>query len=210
MNLSRAEIPWPAAANRYEYHRRIWRLFPVEESESRRDGANDRTGFLFRVEESRPGLPARVLVQSTKPPSPAHGVNLIATRTLDPRPTAGQRLAFIVTANPIKNIKDQQVAQKPGKRRATCRVPLIREDDQRAWLARKLDGAAEVEAVSVLPHQPVFFRRGNRGGKLVTITYEGVLAVQDPQALVRHLANGIGPAKAFGCGLMMVRRIGSM
>jgi CRISPR system Cascade subunit CasE len=210
MNLSRAEIPWPAAANRYEYHRRIWRLFPGQERESRGDAANDRDGFLFRVEESRPGLPARVLVQSTEPPRPAHGVNLIAARAFDPRPETGQRLAFILTANPIKNIKDQQFAEKPGKRRDSCRVPLIREEEQRAWLARKLDGAAEIEAVSVLPHQPVFFRRGNRGGKLVTVTYEGVLVVQDPQTLVRHLANGIGPAKAFGCGLMMVRRIGGV
>ncbi|MGA7978862.1 MAG: type I-E CRISPR-associated protein Cas6/Cse3/CasE [Chromatiaceae bacterium] len=42
------------------------------------------------------------------------------------------------------------------------------------------------------------------------MTFEGVLTVRDPHALVRHLENGIGPAKAFGCGLMMVRRIGSM
>jgi len=207
MNLSRAEIPWPAAGNPYEHHRRIWRLFPGEPSELRHGREAERTGFLFRLEENRPGCPGRVLIQSVRSPQPADGITLIATRTINPQPTGGQRLAFLLTANPIKNIKDEQIAQKPAKRRDTCRVPLIREQEQQDWLARKLAGAAEIEAVSVLPHQPIFFRRGNRAGKLVTVTFEGVLRVDDPLALVDRLRNGIGPAKAFGCGLLLVRRM---
>jgi CRISPR system Cascade subunit CasE len=58
-----------------------------------------------------------------------------------------------------------------------------------------------------MPHPPLFFRRGNRGGKITAVTFEGVLNVLDPAALVLLLQNGIGPAKAFGCGLMLVRRI---
>jgi CRISPR system Cascade subunit CasE len=207
MNLTRAEIPWPAAGNPYELHRRIWRLFPSEPGETRRDADGQRAGFLFRVEENRPGRPARALVQSRRTPQPAEGIWLVATREFDPQPSTGQRLAFLLTANPIKNVKDQQLEHKPGKRRDTCRVPLIREEEQRAWLARKLEGAAQIEAVTVLPHQPTFFRRGNRAGKLVTVTFEGVLRVDDPVALVNRLLNGIGPAKAFGCGLMLVRRL---
>lgn len=207
MNLSRVEIPWPVAENRYQYHRRIWRLFPGTPSELRRSARDDRSGYLFRVEDNRPGRPARVLVQSKGQPQRAAGLNLITTRTFDPQPAAGQRLAFLLTANPIKNIKDQQRADKPGKKRGSCRVPLIHEQEQRDWLARKLDGAAQIEAVSVLPNQPIFFRRGNQAGKLVVVTFEGVLRVQDPQTLVRCLENGVGPAKAFGCGLLLVRRL---
>lgn len=207
MNLTRAEIPWPDAGNPYELHRRIWRLFPDEPGETRRGAEDQRTGFLFRVEENRPGRSARVLVQSRRPPQSANGISLIATRQLDPKPSAGQRLAFLLTANPIKNVKDQQVEHKPGKRRDSCRVPLIHEQEQTDWLVRKLDGAAQIEAVSVLPHQPIFFRRGNRAGKLVPLTFEGVLEVEDPAVLIDRLLNGIGPAKAFGCGLLLVRRL---
>lgn len=207
MNLIRAEIPWPAAGNPYEHHRRIWRLFPEESEEHRQADEANRSGFLFRVEDNRPGNPARVLVQSSRPPQHAEGITLIATRTVNPQPTGGQRLAFLLTANPIKNIKDAQLTEKPGKRRDTCRVPLIREQEQRDWLARKLAGAAQIEAVSVLPHQPIFFRRGNRAGKLVTVTFEGVLRVEDPLPLVQRLQSGIGPAKAFGCGLLLVRSL---
>ena len=211
MILSRAEIPWPAARDPYQHHRMIWQLFPGEPREARRDDAEPRQGFLFRVEDNKPGQPARVLVQSRQRPCPADGVVLLASREVEPQPSAGQRLAFLLTANPVKTIKDTQAEQKPGKTRDTCRVPLQKEDDQRAWLARKLNGAAEVEAVSVLPHQPLFFRRNrrdNRAGKLVTVSFEGVLRVQDPALLVTLLENGIGPAKAFGCGLLLVRRLG--
>ena len=135
-------------------------------------------------------------------------MTLIASRELKPQPSSGQRLAFLLTANPVKTIKDAEVGHKPGKTRDTCRVPLIEENQQRAWLARKLDGAAEVEVVSLVPHQPLFFRRGNRAGKLLTLSFKGVLRVQDPARLVALLNNGIGPAKAFGCGLLLVRRFG--
>jgi CRISPR system Cascade subunit CasE len=117
------------------------------------------------------------------------------------------RLAFLLTANPIKTIADAERDAKPGKKSDKCRVPLIREDDQREWLQRKLAVSAEVEAADVLPHPPIYFRKGNRGKKLVTSTFEGVLRVRDSNALATLLVNGIGPAKSFGCGLLLVRRI---
>ena len=206
MILSRAEIPWSTAKRAYEHHRCLWRLFPDQPPESRHQHDEQRSGFLFRIEDSRPGQPARVLVQSSVRPTPADGVALIGSREFDPKPSPGQRLAFLLTANPVKTIKDAQMSDKPGKRRDTCRVPLITEPAQIDWLKRKLADAATINAVSVLPHQPVFFRRGNRGGKLVLATFEGLLTVVDPTRLRGLLENGIGPAKAFGCGLLLVRR----
>lgn len=204
MILSRVEIPWTAARDPYQHHRVLWRLFPGKPREPRQGDTEPRQGFLFRVEDNRPGRPARMLVQSRHHPSP---VALLGSREVNPQPASGQRLAFLLTANPIKTIKDTQTEQKPGKSRETCRVPLVKEEEQRAWLARKLAGAAEIEAVTLLPHQPLFFRRGSRAGKLSTLSFEGVLGVQDPARLVALLENGVGPAKAFGCGLLLVRRL---
>ncbi len=72
---------------------------------------------------------------------------------------------------------------------------------------RKLSGACEIEAIQVLPHAPVYFRKGVSGGNLVTVTFEGVLRVIEPTRLADLLKNGIGPAKAFGCGLLLMRRL---
>jgi CRISPR system Cascade subunit CasE len=207
MILSRVEIPWSASRNPYDMHCALWQLFPDESAETRRSDGESRQGFLFRVEDSRPGRPAQVLVQSRQRPRPTSSVQLIGSRELHPQPSTDQRLAFLLTANPVKTVKDVQLEQKTKKTRDTCRVPLIKEADQQSWLMRKLDGVALVESVSILPHQPLYFRRGHRGGKVVTVTFEGVLNVIDPDRLVMLLENGIGPAKAFGCGLLLVRRI---
>lgn len=207
MFLSRVEIPWQSARNPYEFHRQLWRLFPGEPKETRSSNEGVRQGFLFRVEQASTGRPACLLVQSRQSPSAASGVALTNTKEFSPQPAVGQRLAFVLTANPVKTIQDAQRDSKSGKLSEKCRVPLISEEDQRAWIVRKLEAAAEVESVTVLPHAPTYFRKGNRGGKLVTITYEGVLKVTNPVALVGLMENGIGPAKAFGCGLLLVRRV---
>ena len=83
----------------------------------------------------------------------------------------------------------------------------VRADDLSASLIRRLVEAADIEAVAVLPHSPLYFRKGRQGGKLVTATFEGVLHVKAPDVLLQLLENGLGPAKAFGCGLLLVRRV---
>ena len=40
-----------------------------------------------------------------------------------------------------------------------------------------------------------------------TLDFEGALEVQDPTAFLSGIAHGFGAAKAYGCGLMLVRRI---
>ena len=207
MFLSRVEIPWELARNPYDFHRQLWRLFPGEAKEARRSDEEERQGFLFRVEENPTGRPARFLVQSRILPQATAGLIVLGTRELHPKPVGGQRLGFLITANPIKTITDMQREAKPGKTSEKCRVPLIREADQRDWLTRKLADAAEIADAILLAHPPIYFRKGNRGGKLATVTFNGMLTVRHPERLIELLENGVGPAKGFGCGLLLVRRV---
>jgi CRISPR system Cascade subunit CasE len=223
MFLSRVELPWEAVRNPYDIHRHLWRLFPGEAHEARASGDEARQGFLYRIETQGTGRPAGLLLQSRRAPTRVEGVTLLGSKTFDPAPSEGQRLAFVLTANPTKTVVDalsenkpdklarhqEKLARRPDKksRPPTCRVPLLKEEDQRAWLARRLGMAAELESVEILPHPPLYFRKGNRAGKLVTCTFEGVLRVSSADGLRALLENGIGPAKGFGCGLMLVRRI---
>jgi len=207
MFLTRVEMPWELARNPYDFHRQLWRLFPGESKETRRNGEDNRQGFLFRVEENATGRPARFMVQSRILPKATPGLIVLGTREFHPQPVGGQRLGFLLTANPIKTITDMQRETKPGKTSEKCRVPLIREADQRDWLARKLADAVEIADVSLLSHAPIYFRKGSRAGKLATVTYNGLLTVSHPDRLTELLENGVGPAKGFGCGLLLVRRV---
>jgi CRISPR system Cascade subunit CasE len=49
-------------------------------------------------------------------------------------------------------------------------------------------------------------KKGRTAG-FSSVDFEGEVEVIDPTSFIETLFTGIGPAKAFGCGLMLVRRI---
>jgi len=49
-------------------------------------------------------------------------------------------------------------------------------------------------------------KKGKTAG-FSSVDFDGVLRVKDPGKVIAVLFKGIGPAKAFGCGLMLVRRV---
>lgn len=49
--------------------------------------------------------------------------------------------------------------------------------------------------------------RARSGITLSTLDFEGTLEVLDPTQLAKAMYGGIGPAKAFGCGLLLLRRV---
>jgi CRISPR system Cascade subunit CasE len=50
-------------------------------------------------------------------------------------------------------------------------------------------------------------RRGAEQVSLSRVCFEGVLEVRDAGLLAGALAAGIGPGKAFGCGLLSLARM---
>jgi CRISPR system Cascade subunit CasE len=41
-----------------------------------------------------------------------------------------------------------------------------------------------------------------------TLTFQGVLTVQEPETFLATVLRGFGAAKAYGCGLMLIGRAG--
>ena len=195
MYLSKVHLDWKETRNPYDWHRALWRLFPDQSQEKR--------NFLFRVEQQRPGQGALILLQSPTAPHPYDAqVRVVAEPKrvdLSELP-AGLSLRFRLTANVIKTIRDSEEPERP------IRVPLIKEEQQVEWLRRKLADAAGVEAATMTPNPPLFFKRKGQPGKLVTTTFDGRLQVLDPYAFRLLMENGIGAAKSFGCGLLSVAR----
>lgn len=205
MYLSKIHIPWLHAQNPYQLHQALWRLFPGCEQADR--------DFLFRVEQLQKGIGAQVLMQSTtQPQSNEQSPALLAQREYVLNVQNGQRLRFRLRANPIKTIKDSSkgTVEKKGKIfTKTVRVPLLHEEQQQAWLERKLQAFAQLETLIVQPEPILYFRKAKEGrsGKIQTVMFDGVLTVTDAEAFNNEIMRGIGPAKAFGCGLLSVARI---
>ena len=201
MYLSKIVVSGNACRNPYEMHRVLWKLFP-EDADANRD-------YLFRVEQAERTF-AEVLIQSVREPeisTPAAQIKAI--REYSPVLRSGQRLRFLLVANPIKMINDENGRKNAAGEPKKCRVPLVCEEDQRAWIERKLQGAVSLESLVIDPVFPLRFRksRENHAGKIQPVSFQGVFSVKTPDVLMALIHTGIGPAKVFGCGLLSLARI---
>lgn len=198
-------------------HRLIWAMFP-----SAPDAERD---FLWR-EESRGGLsPGRAsfLILSKRPPVDAHGLFSID----EPKPFApvlrpGDRLAFALRANPVvarsvpgsrsrrHDIVMDRLSAIPKGERADRRREVMAEAAH-AWLTSqgertgfRLDESADLRTEGY--HRLRIPREKAHAVEVSVLDLEGRIKVTDPDRFVPALAAGFGKAKAFGCGLMLIRR----
>jgi len=122
--------------------------------------------------------------------------------------SAGGRYRFALAANPTKKIDTK--TGPDGKRRHGRRVPLRQLDDQLAWLHRHGTRSGFTIPVNhlgqpeVTASAPTLLTGKRTNGKLTveSVRFEGALVVDEPSSLFDAIRNGIGPARAFGCGLL--------
>ncbi len=197
MHLSRVHVQWPKSKSAYTVHKALWELFP-----NRPDDARD---FLFRIEKEKTGVGTLLLLQSPHAPhQAAELVDVVASRDYSPNIFNGQRIRFLLKANPVKTIKDARGRKNRKGEIKKCRVPLIKENEQLQWLQRKLSGVAMVEEVQIDPCSPLYFRKGQQAGKIVPVRFQGVLTLSDAEAFQALVDNGVGAAKALGCGMFSI------
>jgi CRISPR system Cascade subunit CasE len=196
MYLSKVWIGWHWAKDPYQLHRALWQLFPGRPDDSR--------DFLFRVEDLHPGRGAAVLLQSQQAPASAEVANVLATRDYSLPLVQGMRLRFRLRGNPVKSIKDEHQRLNAKGEIKSCRVPLIHEQEQLQWLARKLEASAQLETARVVDEQALYFRKSDMGGKIKPVCFEGILVVNDVEQFKGLIEKGIGPAKAMGCGMLSI------
>ncbi|MBU2009826.1 type I-E CRISPR-associated protein Cas6/Cse3/CasE [Patescibacteria group bacterium] len=201
MYLSKILIKGSACRNPYEIHRALWTLF-LENEDAGRD-------FLFRVGHSDRDH-AEILMQSVREPErSSNTVQILACKEYPLLLFPRQRLRFMLIANPVKTISDEMGRKDTDGETKKCRVPLIREEEQRSWIERKLQNAASLEMLAIDPVFPMNFRknREDRIGKIQPVRFQGVLKIEEPEAVMELVQNGIGPAKAFGCGLLSLAKV---
>ena len=180
MYLSKVIIARAWSRDLYQLHQGLWHLFP-----NRPDAARD---FLFHVEKRNTPEGCHVLLQSAQMPVSTAVATVIKTKQVE----------FQLQVGVLDNQK--RLDSKGNIKR--CRVPLIKEAEQIAWLQRKLGNAARVEDVHPISERPQYFSGDGKSGKIQTVCFEGVITINDAPALIDLVQQGIGPAKSMGCGLL--------
>lgn len=178
------------------------------------DGGSTKERTLWRLDTDGNGKMFRLYIVSAVAPDATVlneelGVEPKAISSCEYEPfldrlECGQERVFRLTANPTKTLPSEGFVTRGS------RTPLVKVDDQEEWIFDKLRKAGCHMTINRL-EQPelrirdsglVSFRRKSSRVTLVRATFEGILAIDDPDRLRRALVEGIGPAKAYGCGLM--------
>lgn len=191
-------------ADPYQLHRTIMKAFGPK---------RDQAGVLHRLDIQQRTQLLTLLVQSQDEPDwrwlydrnyllpidPLTGLDNPAIKQVSLPLHAGQLLRFRLRANPTIKKK------REGKH--SNRVPLVREESQIAWLKRKADqnGFNLLDtSVSDQNRQTSRKRDGRPPLTLFTVQFDGRLQIADEGKFQQAMRNGIGPAKAFGCGLLSI------
>ncbi len=196
MYLSKCLIANRKPMNPYEIHRKIWELFPNRPTSVR--------DFLFRVEQSSSTTQMILLQSALEPVVVNDALVLLGQKEINYSFNTGMVLRFFLTANPTRRIRAKGDKKSNQGR---CRVPLIDEDEIRDWLIRKFADVGPLHEVVVAGKNNLYFRKKGRPGKIVTVNFTGLLTVNETKSLTNLVENGIGPAKAFGCGLLSLARV---
>lgn len=179
------ESSYPASLTSNTEHRHLWRLDKIGYSLFILVVSPDRPDFTHLIEQI--GWPASGQIWETKDYDHFLG-----------RIDAGQQWHFRLRANPTQSVKNTDNRNERGKI-----VPCSTIDGQKNWLLSRIakHGASLIGFELVNREVSQF----TRDGKVVTLnvaTFEGVLTVVTPELLREALTNGIGRAKAYGCGLL--------
>ncbi len=194
----------------------VWTLF-ADERDRRRD-------FLWRLDRAGSGrLTGEFLILSTRPPKDSHQLFDLETKKFAPNLSTGDRLAFRLRANPV--VRRRIAATGRSKkhdvvmdalRAASADVPRSARrraavyDAGASWVSQQIakvggeiypehlfiDGYAQID----LPNE------NGKPLRFSTIDFDGVLKVTDPERLLHAVSSGFGASKAYGCGLMLIRR----
>jgi CRISPR system Cascade subunit CasE len=208
-------LPEDGHARLLAAHRLVWSLMSDEPDRIR--------DFLWREEK-----PGAFLILAPRSAAADGSLFDVESKPWEPRLRAGDRLGFMLRANPtvargsstrvpgergvrgkrhdvvMDALRDvapgARAAHRPDAIIAAGRQWLIQQGARGGFVPR--DDSLRIDGYDTV-------RISRTGGKPVEfgwLDFEGVIEVTDPAALLAAVLTGLGRARAFGCGLMLLRR----
>ncbi len=194
-------------------HDLVWTLFG--------DSAERDRDFVFRVDQEG-GRPTVMAYAPRRPHAKAESLWRVDAKPFQPRLYPGDRVRFKLRANPVKQRDGQRIdavydtfnRERIAAEAAGGRVPDRLEVAQRVgadWLGRRAERlglrlAAETIQAESYTTERVFPGDRRRPFTLGILDLTGEAEVTDPQAVATALPQGVGKARAYGCGMMLIAR----
>lgn len=215
MNLTRVFLDYETAALRgihdaYDWHQRVWDAFPHLDGARNAERGDAARHFLTRLDDKDGGYQLLVL-SPTEPCRPGwcpdHEANWL-TKSVARSFVGHTRYRFSLRTNPTKKVTPKG---PDGRRRGQGkRVALHDFAELTEWAERKATAAGftiEPGSLRIAERGLAHFtkEKERRLGTLNVVDFDGVLQVTNRGAFESAFQNGIGSAKAFGCGLLVLQ-----
>jgi CRISPR system Cascade subunit CasE len=183
----------------YDWHQAVWKAFPGRDGEPR--------DFLTRLDQRREGFRLLIIsaVQPVRPEWCPTGNKSWKTKPIPETYFTRARYAFQLCANPTKKISKGSQDGKLTKNGR--RIPLNRREDLLEWINRKgFQGGFTVDEATLRtsPRGREYFEKRGKSGLHNAVEFAGILAVTEPVKFHESFTHGIGSAKAFGFGLLVI------
>jgi len=207
----------------YTWHKLLWQCYPCE-PDAKRD-------FLTRIDQMEGAY--RLWVLSRRKPvcphwCPADGFDV---REISSSFLTHSHYAFDLRANPVKmqliprDANGEPILNANGKRKRGKRIPLTKPYELREWLIQKgkvrallsnkgekpreLPGGfriieSEERPLEIKPMVENHFRKKEHAAYHGGVQFRGVLEVTDREHFIKSYQAGIGSAKGFGFGLLLL------
>ena len=149
-------------------------------------------------------------VQSDIPPKyVVDGLKLIYTNERDSsiqNLKVGDVIRFNLMAMPVKSIS--QPRQEDGSKPRGKRIFLATPEERMDWLYQKGEkgGFLLLSGTEARKTSYGFRRPTEKGGsfRLPFTEFAGQMTITDPKSFYKTIQEGIGPERAFGCGLLFI------
>jgi CRISPR system Cascade subunit CasE len=191
-------------------HGLVWSLFSRADKPER--------DFLFREIE-----PGAFIIVAHRPPDDPHSLwDIAPPKPYSPELKAGDRLGFVLRANPAMAIS------QPNRKRSKhvdvimhakqglageARRAFSADDTSRVavdWLAKRgpsIGAEVDTKKCTATGYTQVRIPKAPKPITFSQIDFSGQLTVTDSTRFQASLFDGIGKARSYGCGLVLVRRI---
>jgi len=185
----------------YQMHRSLVRVFVSEPMQVP-------PRFLWRLEQSHSQQEPAVLLQSAQEPDFSELQSRPGYLSESPECALSSKSVDLERLVALGTHYRFRLVANPTVSRAGKRFGLVGEADQVAWLSRQGERYGFTpESAIVVNHHYIKTRKAGALLNLLRVQYEGLLCVRDAGRLRTALLAGIGPGKAFGCGLLSVARV---
>jgi len=201
----------------YAWHKKLWACFP--------DAPDAKRDFLTRIDPLEGAFRLWILAQR-RPVCPSWcPPDGFALKEIAASFFSHRHYAFDLRANPVKTLvqrgpKGETLYCPNKKRKHGKRVPIVKPDELRVWLGQKgkvrcrdndtgLDVPGgfrilEENPLEISPMVESHFRKKGQEGYHGGVQFRGTLEVTDSTKFIETYHSGIGSAKGFGFGLLLL------